>query len=339
MAVTSSELLKILPLPPNRVAQVHEAGAEVSRRVADEWDTGRLRNIDAHKLAHGLGWFSIGLGLAQVLAPAFMGRMAGGEGKHTALIRLFGMREISHGLAIFSQGRRPAGAVWSRVAGDAMDLAVLGGMMFSSRTDKAGVAFAAANVMGVTALDVLCAQQLDRESGLTTRDGAIRMKRSIAIARPPSTVYAFWREYSNLPRFMYHLEAVQEIGPRLTHWTARAPAGGSVEWDAEHTEDRPNEMLAWQTLPGAMVWNRGSVHFEPRRGGTGTIVRVDLEYRPPGGRLGTLFAKLFNESPEQQIYDDLRRLKQVLETGEVVKSDGSPSGTGQVAQRPARPQA
>ena len=96
-------------------------------------------------------------------------------------------------------------------------------------------------------------------------------------------------------------------------------------------------MMAWRSLEGSDVYNAGSVRFEPRPGGRGTIVRVDMEYYPPGGPAGTALAMLFNESPEQQIYDDLRRLKQVLETGEVLRSDGSPDGAGNVTQQPAQP--
>jgi uncharacterized membrane protein len=205
------------------------------------------------------------------------------------------------------------------------------------RTNKAGVAFAAANVLAVSAVDVLCAKQLSREKGTMTDDGALRFKRSITINRPPEELYNFWRNLENLPRFMYHLESVQSIGDRLSHWVTKGPAGKRVEWDAEITEDRPNELLAWRSLEGAQVYNAGSVRFEPRPGGRGTILRVDMEYRPPAGVVGAAFAMLFSSAPEQQVYDDLRRLKQVIETGEVLRSDGSPEGTGQIKQRPAQP--
>ena len=105
------------------------------------------------------------------------------------------------------------------------------------------------------------------------------------------------------------------------------PLGTSVSWDAELTEDVRGEVIAWRSLPGADVDNSGSVRFEPAPAGRGTEVRVHLRYALPGGRLGATVARLLGEDPHQQVEDDLRRAKQVLETGEVVRSDGSPEGS------------
>jgi uncharacterized membrane protein len=311
-------------------------GKLVNEQSKELWERSGLKEIGAEKVARGLGWFSIGLGLAELLAPRAIGRLCGGEGKHTGLIRLYGLREIAAGLMIFSQGRKPAAGVWSRVAGDALDLATLAAAFANPRTNKAGVVFATANVLGITAIDVMCAQELSRETGTMTEDGAIRFKRSISINRPAEELYRFWHDFSNLPRFMYHLQSVTETGPGQSHWVTKAPGGQSVEWDSEITEDRENELIAWKSV-GGDVYNAGSVQFEPKPGGRGTIVRVDMQYYPPGGVIGTAFAMLFNEAPEQQVYDDLKRMKQLIETGEIVRSDGSPEGTGQVMQRPAQP--
>jgi uncharacterized membrane protein len=308
-----------------------------SSRGAPAWQEQVFRKIAADDLARKLAWFGIGLGLAELFAPAFVARIAGGSGRHTGLLRLYGVREITSSVAIFAQGRRPAGAMWSRVAGDAMDLATLGLAFASRRTNRAAAAFATANVLGITALDLACARKLSHETGAMTADGALRMKRSVAINKPREEIYAFWRDLANLPRFMYHLESVQPTSDNLSHWVTKAPAGRRVEWDAEIVADRPNEMIAWRSLQGADVYNSGAVHFEPRAGGRGTTVRVELEYRPPGGMAGRIFAMVFNQSPEQQIHDDLRRLKQVLETGEVLRSDASRKGAGQVLQHPGRP--
>jgi uncharacterized membrane protein len=317
--------------PPNRVqAAVHERSAEL-------WQKSRLKEIGAQRVARGLGWFSIGLGLAELLAPRAVAKLCGGEGRHTGLIRMYGLREIASGLMIFSQGRKPAAGVWSRVAGDAIDLATLAAAAVNPRTNKAGVAFATANVLGVTALDVMCAQELSRQAGAMSESGAIRVKRSTVINRPPEDVYRYWRDLENLPKFMYHLESVRVTGDRRSHWIAKGPAGKRVEWDSEITEDRPNELIAWRSLEGSDVYNAGAVNFEAKPGSRGTIVRVDMEYYAPFGVAGTAVAMLFNEAPQQQIYDDLRRLKQVLETGEVVRSDGSPDGAGRIKQRPAQP--
>jgi uncharacterized membrane protein len=294
-----------------------------------------LKNVDAERLARGLGWFSIGLGLAEVLAPRGIAKIVGVRG-NTGVIRLFGLREIVSGLGIFMQGRRPAEAVWSRVAGDALDLAALGMAFASPRSSKGRVAFATANVLAVTALDVLCAQQLTGNHK-TTEGGSTQVKKSIVINRSPEELYQFWRDFENLPRFMNHLESVRVTGEGRSHWVAKAPAGRSVEWDAEITEDRPNELIAWRSLDGADVDNSGSVSFERAPGNRGTIVRVEMEYNPPGGVIGAAVAKLFGEEPGQQTQEALRCFKQVMETGEVIVSEGTVWDNGLLTQRPAQP--
>ncbi|HEX8180179.1 MAG TPA: SRPBCC family protein [Pyrinomonadaceae bacterium] len=304
----------------------------------DGQQQGGLLNVDAEQLAQGLGWFSIGLGLAEVLAPRGVAKVAGLQGKNTGLIRLFGLREIASGIAIFMQGKRPAAAVWSRVAGDALDIACLGASFASPRTNKGRLAFATANVLTVTALDVLCAQQLSAgQNGQQSEEGSTHVKRSIVINSTPAELYQFWHNFENLPRFMQHLESVTVTGAGRSHWVAKAPGGTTVEWDAEVTEDRPNELIAWRSLENADVYNAGSVEFEATPGGRGTIIRVELSYDPPGGVIGKTVAKLFGEEPGQQIYDDLRNLKQVIETGEIVLSDGTVWSNGLLTQRPAQP--
>jgi uncharacterized membrane protein len=316
------------------------APSGVSRALTsgELWQQTGLEQVGSERVARGLGWFSIGLGLAEVLAPSLVARLCGGRARHTGLIRLYGLREIASGLLIFSGGRRPVQGVWSRVAGDAIDLATLAAAAVSPRTNKAGVAFAMTNVAMVTALDLMCAQELSRETGQMTPEGAVRVKRSVRIQRPLEEVYGFWRNFENLPRFMYHLESIRVFGPTRSHWVAKGPGGKRVEWDSEVTDERPNESIAWRTLPGSDIESSGTVRFEKSPGGRGTIVRVELAYRPPGGMAGRAAAALMNRAPEQQVSDDLRRFKQILETGEVVRSDGTPEGSGQIMQRPAQPQ-
>jgi uncharacterized membrane protein len=154
----------------------------------------------------------------------------------------------------------------------------------------------------------------------------IKLEKSVTISRSPEDLYRFWRNFENLPRFMNHLESVRETGEGRSHWVAKAPAGRSVEWDAEIYNEKEGEMIAWRTLEGADVASAGSVHFEPAAGGRGTFVRVVLKYDPPGGKLGALVARLFGENPEQQITEDLGRFKQLMETGEVATTEGQPSG-------------
>ena len=293
--------------------------------------------MDEERLARGLGWFSIGLGVAEVVAPRGIAKISGVSNRNTGLIRLLGLREIGHGVAIFAQGKRPRAALWARVVGDAIDLACLGAAFASPRSRKGRVAFATANVLTVAALDVLCAAQLSGDEGSTDARSTTRVKKSLIINRDPEELYAFWRDFENLPRVMPHLESVRVTDERRSHWVAKAPAGTTVEWDAEVTEDRPNELIAWRSLAGAEVENSGSVRFVPAAGGRGTVVSVEMEYAPPGGPLGALVAKLFGEEPGQQAQESLRCFKQVMETGEVVVSDGTIRDNGLLTQRPARP--
>src|ERR1051325_566134 len=157
-------------------------------------------------------------------------------------------------------------------------------------------------------------------------DRGIKVEKSITINKSPEELYRFWRRFENLPRFMNHLESVTTTGEGRSHWVAKAPAGSTVEWDAEIYNEKENELIAWRSLEGADVDNAGSVRFEPAAGDRGTTVRVTLRYDPPGGALGAAVARLFGENPDQQIDEDLRRFKQVMEVGEVVNTEGQPSG-------------
>ena len=154
----------------------------------------------------------------------------------------------------------------------------------------------------------------------------IHVEKTITINRSPEELYAFWHDFANLPRFMQHLESVQVLDAGRSHWVAKAPAGASVEWDAEITADHPNTGLAWRALPESDVTNAGTVLFTPGPQGRGTEVRVTLDYQPPGGGLGAAVARLFGEEPSQQVMDDLRHFKEIMEAGEIPTTDGQPSG-------------
>lgn len=301
---------------------------------------GQSRSDDAvaERLARGLGWFSIGLGLPPIVAPGGFARLLGvpDDSMSCALARVVGLREVVAGVGILTQAR-PAGWLWARVTGDVMDLALLGAAFTSRRANRGRLAAATASVVGVTALDLFCAVQLSRGYGATwgraKEDHVVHVKKAITINRPRADVYQFWHDFRNLPRFMKHLDDVQVTGDRRSHWRARAPAGTTVEWDAELVDDRPNELIAWRSVDGSDVDNSGSVRFVRAPDGRGTEVHVELEYAPPGGALGATVAKLFGEEPEQQVQSDLRRFKQVLETGEVVYSEATVHGR----PHPARP--
>jgi uncharacterized membrane protein len=291
-----------------------------------------LPSNNSKKLANGLAWFSIGLGLSELLAPGVIAKISGVSENRKGLIRLYGLRELASGFVIFSQ-RDPAAGVWSRVAGDALDLASLGAAFTSPNASRGRILFATANVLAVTALDVACANQLSNG-----RKG-IHAKGTCIVNRDPDEVYAYWRNFANLSRFMKHLESVEETEDGKSHWIARGPAGMKVEWDATIIADEPGRLITWRSLENSDVDNAGAVRFERATGDRGTIVKVNIQYDPPAGIVGSTIATLFGEEPEQQLDDDLRRFKQVIEVGEVVVSDATLLGTGYMAQRPGRPAA
>jgi uncharacterized membrane protein len=170
--------------------------------------------------------------------------------------------------------------------------------------------------------------------------GGVKVERSITVMRPAAELYGFWRRFENLPNVFRHLESVRVDGNR-SHWVVKAPLGTEVEWDADVINEIENELIAWTSVAGSGVDHAGSVHFQPAPGGRGTEVRVSLKYSPPAGKLGAWFAKVFGEDPEHEIEEDLRRFKQVMETGEVATTEGQSSARAkkrEPAPRAPRPE-
>jgi uncharacterized membrane protein len=162
----------------------------------------------------------------------------------------------------------------------------------------------------------------------TSRDGAaqvIEVEKAITIDKSPEELYRFWRQFENLPRVMVHLQSVQSTGHRRSHWVARAPLGGTAAWDAEITEERDNELIAWRSLGGSCVPNQGHVRFHRAPWGRGTEVHIRLAYKPPGGKLRAIVAKLFGEEPNRQLDEALHRFKHLMEAGEIPTIAGQPS--------------
>jgi uncharacterized membrane protein len=283
------------------------------------------RQID--RLVRGLGVASAGLGLPMVARPSGVARVAGVDDIATApaLIRGVGVRELGHAGLLLLGPRR---SVWTRVLGDAMDLALMGHALRSRSGDRlARLSLATLAVAGITAVDVRAALRTRGSQHGAGRPGPLELRASTTVNRPPEEVYAFWRELGRLPSFMGHLESVVENDDGTSHWVAHGPASKKVSWDAEITSEEPGRRLSWMSLPGADVENSGTVHFAPAPGDRGTEVSVVLHYDVPGGVLGRAVATLFGEEPEQQVRDDLRRFKQVIETGEVVRTEILPRGT------------
>jgi uncharacterized membrane protein len=153
--------------------------------------------------------------------------------------------------------------------------------------------------------------------------GDVLIGRSVTIDRPRADLYAFWRDFKNLPQFMHNIHSVAIHDAEHSHWVIAAPAGKTVEWDSKITEDEPGRLIAWESLEGASVRNSGRVEFLDSPDGRGSVVRVTLTYDPPAGALGKLIAKLFQKEPKVQARQDLRRFKQLMETGEITTARAS----------------
>jgi len=177
-----------------------------------------------------------------------------------------------------------------------------------------------------SALDIDTAHKTSR-SAQDTEHG-IHIEQTFLINKSPEELFRFWRNFENLPQIMTHLKSVTVQDDRRSHWVAKAPkiAGGEVEWDAEITDEQPNQSLKWRSIAGSSVDLVGEIRFTPAMGDRGTEVHVFMNYSPPAGRLGHWVATLFGESPRRQMRDDLRNFKSLMETGEIPVVKGQPRG-------------
>ena len=272
-------------------------------------------------IARGLGWFSIAVGVAQVVAPRAVGKLTGMP-IPPALMMLCGLRELACGIGILTQ---PKALHWvnARVAGDALDLAGLAAGFAIPGLDRKRLALAAAAVGGVTALDVYCARALAGRE----RRMPLYVATSVTVERPADELYSFWRSLENLPRVMPHLQSVRMLGDNRSHWVAHAPWGGRIEWNSELIDDVPGQRLAWRTVDGSDVFNAGSVRFTPVAQGAHTDVTVEILYVPPAGAVGAAVARLFGKDAGQDMFADLTAFKRMMEVhGQVEPSPLSGRG-------------
>ncbi|HVL76610.1 MAG TPA: SRPBCC family protein [Noviherbaspirillum sp.] len=279
------------------------------------------RGMDSAGIVQALGWFSVGLGLAQLLAPRQMSR-AIGAGDHPHMMRACGTRELASGIGILTQ-RRPATWLWSRVAGDALDLFLLGAAARSPHARRTRIGMVGAAVAGIAVLDLLTSMKAPEHQALGEE---VEFEKTIVVNRSPEECYRYWRDLEGLPRFMHHLREVHVIDEKRSLWRAKGPLGFSIEWHSEITDDEPNEYIAWRSEAGSDIDTEGSVRFTPAPSGRGTLVYTHMRYRPPGGAAGYIVSKLFGDEPSQQIDEELRRFKWLLETGEIPTTVGQPAG-------------
>jgi uncharacterized membrane protein len=164
-----------------------------------------------------------------------------------------------------------------------------------------------------------------REMPSLTHERGIKLERSVTIARPAAELYRFWRNFENLPPVIPHLESVTTVDPTRSHWVVRGAGGKTIEWDADVVTDREGELIVWQSVPDADIDHGGSVTFSPTTE-RGTAVKLVMNYRPPGGKVGVIVGRLLGDSPDVQLREGLRRFKQLMEAGEIATTSGQPVG-------------
>ena len=269
---------------------------------------------------------TIDLGHGQLLAPGAVSHWLGIP-ERPRLIQSMGARELASGIGIL-RGERPVGWMWSRVAGDVVDLAMLGAALPAS-SHRARIAGSLLAVGGILALDYACANQLSRRPGVHRTDlaktGQLRVRKYVTINTTPDVTYSFWRNFENLPRFMRHVKSVKAIEGGRYHWEAKT-SGIPLAWDAEIVTDEPGSRLSWRSVRDAAFHHEGTVSFESASPKPGTVVSVEIDIKLPIGPLAQAFSALLGKTPGRQIEDDLRSLKQLLETGEVATTEGQPTG-------------
>ena len=162
----------------------------------------------------------------------------------------------------------------------------------------------------------------------TGASSPVELAASMTIERPVDEIYNYWHDFQNLPRVLGHIESVQMRDGDQMQWVAQLPGGMNLEWNARLLEDRPNELIAWQSIEGSDIYNEGFVTFRPVFGGEATEMHVRIIYRPPAGQLGARIARFFDTIQQQVIREDLRTFKQRLETGQVPTTAGQPSARG-----------
>jgi uncharacterized membrane protein len=312
-------------------------GPAVARAPHDARHVRPPARQDAQSAANFLGWFSVGLGVAEIVAPQALSRLIGVSPtrKNRAVVQAMGVREVVKGVGILTHDR-PRDWMWGRVAGDVLDLALLGRAMTTHSEKKERTASAIGAVLGVAAMDLLTAQALSAGPRITREPGEggrTLVRRTVTVMKSPAEAFVFFSDFSNFPRFKRHLDSVAVLDESRSRWTASFGRGPAVEFDVEVTDRRENETLAWRSGEDAPVRMSGRLDFRPAPGDRGTEITMEMEYAPPLGLLGATVARLFREEPEQMISDELKRAKQLMEVGEITVSDA----TLERGMRPARP--
>jgi uncharacterized membrane protein len=303
---------------PKARAKLRATSVEVVRDA--EKALAKFAPPPTRSLSKGLGWFSIGLGLGEIFAAGPLARLVGVPNRSSTrwILRCLGLRELGAGLGLLSQPKR-AGWLWARATGDLMDMALLGSAMLSPETNRVRTSVAMSAVLGVTALDAWAGQKaLDEDTG--------PVRRAVTIRKSAREIYDYWRDLSNVPRFMDGIEDVEDLDARRSRWRARGPGGAILSWDAEIVEDRAGESIQWRTRDDSALHHEGAVRFVPSADGKSTEVHVSIRYgrsKGAGAVVKAMIAPLSDVAIGAKLEADLGRLKQLLEIGHVMRSDAS----------------
>ena len=331
---------------PQRGSRSHSARTSESarppvwRRIRDQARNGRDLDIASTRgRANALGWFSLALGVVEMAAPQVLARALGIDADRATrrVLLACGIREICAGASVLLNEKKAAG-LWSRAAGDAVDLALLAAAPTVKNAGKLRTAAAVTAIAGMTACDIWTAATAQQEE---TPDDAVagelaahgqEIRATVTVIATPQAAYKLWRDLEGLPRFMRQLASVTVVDAKNSRWEATSPTGVRIGWNAELTNDEPGRNIAWCSREGSELLNAGQVVFKAAPAGQGTEVHVQLTYEPPLGPIGAALAQL--GKPQEQLRADLRRFKQLIELGEVVISDATITGRD---ERPAQP--
>jgi uncharacterized membrane protein len=307
--------------------------ANISNRIRVRDPFARVSDA---QLTQGLAYFSLGLGLAALALPRGVGHLSGIGSRSPGLVRFIGARELAAGIGLLSS-RDPTPWLWARVAGDVMDLLVLGGAAVKptgSGHVRSLVSMAA--VAGVASADLSASVRHSRRVAQERGFAEELVERSTVINKPAQECYQYWRQLGNAPHFMRMVESVTELDSKRSRWVARVPGAGRIEWESRITEDRPGERIAWHSAPNSPLLHAGIISFERAPGDRGTVVRVTFHFRPPQLRMSARVMQALGAAPAFEIREDLRRFKQILETGEIATTRGQPAGRRSLLARLTR---
>ena len=311
----------------SRRARKHSSPSHpVDSAITPEWalvESGGTSTALGHGTPSSLrAWLSIGVGAATLLGTAGAARFIGARPTRANRLAFaaMGLCDIAYGFSLLG-GRSRKGWAWVRVAADVANLSVLGTRFAPQSLPGPGFGGLLAAEAGLTLIDAMTAVRAGDSAGHHPSRG-VYVNASTTIRKPRAEVYAFWRDFSNIPRFMRHVGNVSEAHGHTT-WEAHASFGPSLTWEAQIVSERPGEEIRWRSTEQTLLANHGGVYFRDAPGGRGTEVHVHLGFEPPLGAVGAGLAKLFRALPREQLTADLRRLKQLLELGEIVRSDAS----------------